>query len=185
MKTLVFFLEEPSAKEMLEGIRMRIPATDTEWRYVVFSGKQDLEKNLVKRLKGWLKPNSLFVIMRDQDAGDCVIIKKRLASLCMEGGKGQALVRVACHELESFYLGDLKAVEKGLGLKGIASEQQRSRFRNPDFLSNPSEELSKLTRGMYQKIAGSRAISPFLDLSSNTSHSFNVLIGGLKKLLDV
>lgn len=91
MKTLVFFLEEPSAKEMLEGIRAMIPAPDIEWRYVVFSGKQDLEKNLVKRLRGWLKPDSLFVVMRDQDAGNCVTIKKRLASLAWRPEKVKPL----------------------------------------------------------------------------------------------
>jgi hypothetical protein len=183
MKTIVFFLEEPSAKEMLEGILPRILPSDITRRYIVFQGKQDLEKNLVKRLRGWQLPDSVFVIMRDQDAGDCMTVKKRLVDLCEQAGKWNALVRVACHELESFYLGDLKAVEIGLELKGIASEQRKSKFRKPDLLANPSEELSKLTRGNYQKISGSRAIARCLDPSSNSSHSFNVLLSGIRRLI--
>jgi len=184
MKTIVFFLEEPSAKEMLEGLLPRILPPDATPRYIVFQGKQDLEKNLVKRLRGWLLPESVFVVMRDQDAGDCFTVKKRLVDLCLQAGKEDTLVRVACRELESFYLGDLQAVEKGLGLRGIASEQRKSKFRNPDELGNPSEELSKLTHGIYQKKPGSRAIAPCLDLSANKSNSFNVLLAGIKRLID-
>lgn len=49
-------------------------------------------------------------------------------------------------------------------------------------LKNPAEELKKLTNGLYQKVAGSRSIAPCLDLHNNKSHSFNVLIKGIRKL---
>jgi hypothetical protein len=58
-------------------------------------------------------PDSFFVVLRDQDSGDCLEIKERLMALCGRAGKEDALVRIACRELESFYLGDLKAVERG------------------------------------------------------------------------
>ncbi|MFH0994156.1 MAG: hypothetical protein V1844_01455 [Pseudomonadota bacterium] len=51
MKWLVFFLEEPSAKEMLEGILPQILPTDVTSKFVVFRGKQDMEKRLVLRLR--------------------------------------------------------------------------------------------------------------------------------------
>lgn len=51
MKTMVFFLEEPSAKEMLAGVLPRILPDDIQIRYLVFRGKQDLEKNLQKKLE--------------------------------------------------------------------------------------------------------------------------------------
>jgi hypothetical protein len=183
MKTIVFFLEEPSAQEMLEGVLSRILPPDVKPRYLIFQGKQDLEKNLVKKLRGWQLPESVFVVMRDQDSGDCVSIKQKLARLCQESGKKNVLVRVACHELESFYLGDLQAVEKGLGLRGISSHQDKSKFRKPDELGNPSEELEKLTKNNYQKVAGSRAIAPYLNLAGNRSESFNVLVSGIRRLV--
>lgn len=71
MITLVFFLEEPSAEEMLKGILPKILPDYVVARFIVFQGKQDLEKQLVRRLKLWRAPNSLFLVLRDQDSGDC------------------------------------------------------------------------------------------------------------------
>jgi len=185
MKTIVFFLEEPSAREMLAGVLPRILPEHMQVRYIVFQGKQDLEKNLQKKLRGWLMPDSIFVVMRDQDSGDCRAIKARLLGLCQASGREKVLVRVACRELESFYLGDLAAVERGLGLRGLKSQQQERKFRNPDLLGNPAEVLFKLTNNVYDKIAGSRAIAPHLNLTANCSTSFNVLLSGIKNLLVV
>ena len=182
VRTVVFFLEEPSAREMLGGLLPRLLPRDVAVRYVVFQGKQDLEKNLTKRLRGWRLPDSAFVVMRDQDSSDCRAVKAKLAGLCHESGKREALVRVACHELESFYLGDLAAVEKGLGLKGVREQQQNRKFRSPDTLESPSRELKRLTKNKYQKIAGSRAIAPHLDLEANCSRSFNVLVSGIRTI---
>lgn len=183
MKTLVFFLEEPSAREMLEGVLPRILPDNIQLRFLVFQGKQDLEKNLKKRLQGWMTPDSFFVVMRDQDSGDCREIKNKLANLCNEAGRDGVLIRVACRELESFYLGDLAAVEQGLGLKGIANQQQKRKFRNPDELFNPADELYRLTENKYDKIAGSRAIAPYLSLETNRSNSFRVLLSGIISLV--
>lgn len=183
MKTIVFFLEEPSAKEMLQGVLPRILPDNVCVRYLVFQGKQDLEKNLVPRLRGWLFPESIFVVLRDQDSGDCVLVKEQLANLCQQAGKNNILIRIACHELESFYLGDLAAVERGLGVKKLSMKQRSAKYRNPDKLANPSEELRKITAEKYQKISGSRAIGTYLDIEHNYSNSFNVLISGIRKLV--
>lgn len=184
MKTLVFFLEEPSAREMLQGILPRLIPDTIHVRYLVFNGKQDLEKNLKPKLRGWRQPDTVFVVMRDQDSGDCRKIKSGLLDLCRDTGKNGILIRIACRELESFYLGDLAAVEKGLGLNGLASHQQKRKFRNPDTLGSPSRELRRLTNEAYEKIAGSRAVSPHLNLKSNCSQSFNILVSGIQKLLE-
>lgn len=183
MKTIVFFLEEPSAREMLEGVLPRILPQNIQIRYLVFRGKQDLEKNLKKRLCGWKLSNSVFVVMRDQDSGDCKTIKAKLSDLCREAGREGVLVRVACRELESFYLGDLSAVEQGLGIKGLETQQQKKKFRNPDALSCPAEELYRLTNNRYDKVVGSRAIAPFLNLETNFSKSFRVLVSGIANLV--
>lgn len=184
MRTFVFFLEEPSAKEMLKGVLHRILPDEIFIRYVIFQGKQDLEKNLNIKLRAWKLPNCTFIVMRDQDSGDCKEIKKNLANICEKTCKKGVLIRIACHELESFYLGDLAAVEKGLDLKGLERKKQQRKFRDPDLLANPSEEMFKLTNNIYDKVSGSRAIAPYLDLESNTSKSFNTLISGIKNLIE-
>ncbi len=58
-------------------------------------------------------------------------------------------------------------------------------FKTPDKLANPSEELYKLTKKKYQKVAGSRVIAPHLEIDgTNKSHSFNILLPGIKKLIE-
>ncbi len=104
MRTFVFFLEEPSAREMLDGILPRILPDGIFIRYVVFQGKQDLEKNLKLKLRAWKLPDCSFIVMRDQDSGNCKEIKTKLANICKDTGKTEVLIRIACHELESFYL---------------------------------------------------------------------------------
>jgi hypothetical protein len=182
MRTLAFFLEEPSAKAMLEGLVPRLvpPNTPVELRFVVFAGKQDLEKQLVKRLRGWILPETTFIVLRDQDAGDCREIKAKLVELCTAAGRPTALVRIACQELESFYLGDLAAVERGLELTGLVHHGKKAKYRNPDKLSSPSVELRQLTKGRYQKISGSRAIGVELSIHHNCSPSFAALVAGLR-----
>ena len=184
MMTLVFFLEEPSAEEMFKGILPKILPDHVVARFIVFQGKQDLEKQLVRRLKLWRAPNSLFLVLRDQDSGDCRVIKQNLLDKCRAAQKPNAIVRIACHELESFYLGDLRAVDKGLGISSLSRLQNKRKYRKPDKLANPARELMSLTKNYYQKVSGSRAIGRYLDVENNLSHSFNVLIKTIKRIIN-
>ncbi|MFH0994155.1 MAG: hypothetical protein V1844_01450 [Pseudomonadota bacterium] len=111
-------------------------------------------------------------------------VKNTLALLCRQAGKPEALIRVVCKTLESFYLGDLFAVEKAFGINGLAKQQQKKKFRSPDNLGNPAEELSKITNQRYQKMSGSRTLAPLLTMEKNLSHSFNVLIRGIHRILE-
>ena len=182
MSEWVFFLEEPSARGMLEGLLPRIAPQHMAVRYIVFEGKQDMEKQLVRRMRGYRQADARFFIIRDQDSGDCLIIKTRLKQFCRDADRPTTVIRIACHELESFYLADLAAVEQGLGISGIASRQTSQKFRTPDRLGSPSRELTALTKGRYQKISGSRAIAPHLDLENTRSHSFKVLVDALRRM---
>jgi Domain of unknown function (DUF4276) len=185
MRRLIFFLEEPSAEEMLKGILPKILPEDVFPEYKVFEGKQDLEKRLPILLRAWRAPDCSFLVMRDQDSGDCRVIKAKLASLCLSVARSYVpiLIRIACRELESFYLGDLAAVQMGMGISGLTEKQNTKKYREPDKLGNPSGELRWLTAGNYQKILGSRAIAPHLDVEGNKSHSFRVLVSGIRKLI--
>lgn len=187
MRSLVFFLEEPSARAFLEQFVPRIlPEAEVVTRYIVFEGKQDMDKRLLRRMRGWLEPDSLFVVLRDQDSSDCVQLKNRLLQTCREAGRAaQTLVRIACRELESWYLGDLAAVERGLGVQGLSRQQGKRKFRNPDHLGSPSQELLKLTSQRYQKVRDSRALGKELglDLATNQSASFRAFLVGMRELL--
>lgn len=187
MSTLVCLLEERSAEEMLKAVLPKVLPSGWETTFITFEGKQDLEKKLKRRIQYWQKPDSYFLVMRDQDSGNCIAVKRNLKELLIETGRtDRILVRIACHELESFYLGDLAAVENGLGIPRLSEQQQKSKFRSPDILANAAEELEKITGKKYQKITGSRSIAPYLALDgSNRSTSFNALVHGLKLLLHI
>jgi hypothetical protein len=182
MSELVFLLEEQSARVMLEGLLPRLELPIGIVRYIVFEGKSDLEANVILRLQHYQSSNAHFVILRDQDSGDCRGLKSSLTEKCRQAGRPGTLVRIACHELESWYLADLAAVEHGLAIAGLAQKQNRAKFRRPDSLTNACEELEKLTNGRYQTVSGSRAIGPHLNPDNRRSKSFAVFIQGIRKI---
>lgn len=183
MSEIVFALEEASAKELLSRLVPRLLGGDTKVRFLVFEGKQDLQKQLPAKLRGYLNPSAKFLVLRDQDDHpDCKTLKGELKRLCRQAGRPSTTIRIACRELESFYLGDLAAVEKGLGLKGLSKQQLKQKFRNPDRLHSPSRELAQLTDGAYQKVSGSRAIAPHLSLEDSRSDSFLWLVAAIRAM---
>lgn len=184
MKELVFLLEEPSAKAMLETLLPRFLYKDTQFRCIPFEGKQDLEKQLTHKIRAYQNNNARFIVLRDQDSNpDCVELKRKLLNLCDASGKAdRCLVRIACKELETFYLADLQAVEHGLELHNIARKQRNSKFRNPDNLGNPSQELRLLTNNRYEKVAGSREIGKHLNIENERSKSFRNLILAIRRM---
>jgi hypothetical protein len=119
--------------------------------------------------------------VRDQNSSDCIKLKQRLKQLCQKAQQPNVLIRIVCHELESWFLGDLAAVEKAFQKKGLAKQQNKKKFRDPDCLANASQELAKLIKD-YEKLSGAIMIAPHLDLVNNRSHSFHVFISGVQKL---
>ena len=185
MSEIVFFLEEPSAEAMLEGFLPKALPAGPSYRCIVFEGKQDLEKQLVKRMRGYRVPHSGFVVLRDQDSGDCKKIKSIFVQKCNEAKHPDALIRIACYELESWYLADLCAVEKAFSLSGfIKKYQNKMKFRSPDEFPSPAKTLKNIVP-LYQKVSGSRAIGPHIDPNNSRSRSFYSFVSGLRKLCEL
>ena len=182
MKHLVFLLEEPSARDLLEGLLPKLlPATIYPY-YFVFEGKQDLEAQMVRKLRGWRKPDSAFVVLRDQDAGDCRKVKKGLAGLVAESDRAPSLVRVACRELESWIVGDWQAISKAFERPELAAHGLKEAHRTPDLLVRPVETIRKFVPE-YQKRDGARRIGPLLDPDRNQSESFRAFCSGVRTLV--
>lgn len=184
MKELVFLLEEPSAKAMLESLLPRMLDQGIAVRCIVFEGKQDLMNQMDRRIRGYFNSEARFIIVRDQDsAPDCTVVKAEVLHHAHKSGRGEkTMVRIACRELESFYLADLAAVERALGIPRLAREQNRRKYRAPDYLGSPSKELDQLTKGNYQKVSGSREIGRYLLLDNERSLSFKNLIRGILRM---
>ena len=92
------------------------------------------------------------------------------------------MVRIACREMESWFLGDLQAVEKAYNIGGLSRRQQQRKYRNPDGLNNAAQELRRLVP-TYQKISGARTIGQHMDINNNCSVSFRVFIEGVYKVI--
>lgn len=183
MTNLVFLLEEPSAKVLLEGLLPQLLPAEVAPKYLTFEGKSDLERNIAKKLGGWLAPATHFVVLRDQDSHpDCKQVKARLLAE-VEKSSRPALVRVACRALEAWVAGDLEAVAKAFERPDVARHAAKEKFRDPDKLGSPVDELRSLIPG-YQKIDGARRVGPLLDPARNRSQSFRAFCAGLKRLFD-
>ena len=101
-------------KAFLEGFLPRILPPEQSFRLIPHEGKSDLEKSLPRKLRTWREPGARFIVVRDQDRADCVQVKAGLRALC-DGTGRDVLIRIACRELEAWYLADLSAVDKAYG----------------------------------------------------------------------
>lgn len=182
MKNLVFLLEEPSARDLLEGFLPSVLPAELFVRYVVFEGKQDMDRQLVRKLRLWLAPESVFVVLRDQDAADCKAVKQNLSNLVKMTGRRDVLIRVVCRELESWVIGDWNAVARAFEKPHLRAQARKAVYRNPDRLANPIRELRKFIPD-YQKRDGARRMGPLLNAERNQSQSFRIFCSGLEKLL--
>jgi hypothetical protein len=177
---IVFLLEERSMRELLEGMLPRL-FPDLQFKCISHEGKQDLEKSVPRKLKAWTEPGARFIIVRDNDGGDCHGQKRRLAGLCEGCGRDTVLVRIACQELEAWYLGDPEALATAYGDARLAKIGAKARFRDPDEVTNPSRALADLVPE-FQKLSGARRLAQHLTPTRNSSRSFQVFIEGVKRL---
>lgn len=178
---LVFMLEERSMKELLDGILPAILPDGVSFQTIPHEGKSDLEKSLPIKLRAWNEPNVAFVVVHDQDSNNCIALKRHLTELCSGFGR-RVLIRIPCHELESWYWGDLKAVSEAYG-KDLTGLGQKKSYREPDRIENPKRELKRFIPEMGQ-IDGARRIAKHMSISANTSYSFRVFIDGILRLCD-
>ncbi len=181
MKKIVFFVEGTSEEAFLNDLLPRVLPEQVDWLVIPHEGKKDLERSFPRKLRAWHEPEVHFVVLRDKDAGDCRKLKARLREMCETSGRPDSLVRIACHELESWFLGDLEAMAKAFDLPRIVKQKNKRKFQHPDNLANAKQELQKIVPG-YQKIGGARSIAPLLDLNRNRSHSFNIFLEGIRRI---
>lgn len=188
MIRLEFLLEEPSMENVLKILLPKILPAGYKLNQDYFlrphSGKSDLQKSIPNKMKGFrsFPGKVLFVILHDQDSNDCLELKKELTRLCQVPGGPRTLIRIVCRELESWYLGDMDAIEKAYPKFKADQYKKRSKFRNPE-LCNASDELEKLIPG-FQKGTASQTIPKHFDILCNKSTSFHCFISGLQRLLE-
>ncbi|PID27627.1 MAG: hypothetical protein CSB55_08110 [Candidatus Cloacimonadota bacterium] len=56
--------------------------------------------------------------------------QRKSATKCIDAGHNDVLILIACHDPESFYLGDLRAAGKAFGMRNLAAQQIKAKFRD-------------------------------------------------------
>lgn len=182
---VIFLLEEPSMKILLDGLLPRIfPGLNVGDHFlcVPHEGKSDLDRSIPRKLGAWREPGARFVIVRDNDNANCIVVKENFQRICHENGRPETLVRLVCQELESWYIGDLAALATAFSDKKLQSPALRKRFATPDTWQKPSAELHRLIP-TFQKGSGARAMASCLSAVDNRSASFNTFARGVQRIL--
>jgi hypothetical protein len=180
MRRVVFLLEEPSMKHLLDALLPRL-APGMNFLCVPHEGKNDLERSIPRKLMAWNEPDTRFVIVRDNDNADCTRLKERLRRLCIQGGHPDSLIRIPCQELEAWYLGELEALAAAYQRPKLARLAGKAKYQNPDALPKPSAEIEKLIPE-FQKQAAARCMGALLSGEHNQSRSFQVFLTGVQRL---
>lgn len=174
MSRLIFLLEERSMQVLLDGLLPRL-FPDLCFLCVPHEGKSDLEKSIPRKLRAWREPGARFLILRDNDGGDCRALKQHLASLCRQAGREEATVRIVCQELEAWYLGEPEALAQAFGLPRLRRLGDQARYRDPDRVTRPSDALAQEIPE-FQKVSGARRMADHLSSQRNRSRSFHAFI---------
>lgn len=193
-----FFLEEPSAEALLQGLLPKILPRSTSWNAIVFQGKSDLLTNLESRLKGyrhWIPDDWRIVVLVDEDREDCRALKARLEAIAQsagfatksepQAGKFTVVNRIAVEEIEAWYFGDGRALS--IAYPGVSPNlTNQARYRNPDEISGGTwEALERVLqragyyRGGLPKIEAARKMAAHMDPTRNISASFRCFVSGL------
>jgi hypothetical protein len=180
MKRVVFLLEEYSIRVLLEGLLPRL-IPGLAFLCVNFAGKQDLEKKIPTKLRAWREPGVRFVVVRDNDGAECEALKAKLVQLCAASGREDTLVRLACQELEAWYLGDPEALAAVFEDERLRAIGKQARYRDPDAVVQPSAALAELAP-RFQKVSSARAMGAHLTDLRNTSASFQAFVAGVRRV---
>ncbi len=186
-------VEEPSMEVVLMQL-LPVMLGSIPYQIRIFSGKQELLKQLPSRLRGyksWLPDDARIVVVVDRDSDDCVELKNRLELIAKEsgltsksraaGGIFQVINRIVIEELEAFFFGDWEAVRQAYP-KVPQNIPQKASYRKPDqILGGTSEALGRILssagyhKSVFRKIEAARAIAPYMIPEKNQSPSFRLL----------
>jgi len=166
-------------KVLLEGLLPRL-FPGLAILCIAHEGKQDLEKSIPRKLRAWYVPEDVFVVVRDNDGGDCRALKQHLVEEVKAAGRADTLVRIACQELEAWYFGDPDALATAYDRDDLRSLAAKAPYRDPDGIQQPASKLAELIDG-FQKLSGARALARLLR-RENRSRSYQAFMAGVERL---
>lgn len=189
MARVEILVEEPSMATCLKIILPHI--VPEKWKldenYFIrpHQGKGHLKKSIINKMpkfNHWYEPIAV-VVVHDQDSADCKKLKQELKEFAGNNINIPFLIRIVCKELESWYLGDMRAIQMAYQTFNSKLYVNKEEFRIPDKIVNPKEELKKILP-VYQEISSSQCIASYMDIANNRSYSFNKFITGIQKIFN-
>ncbi len=202
---LEFLLEEESMGKVLQKLLPRILPPSVGYSLHWLEGKENFERNLPNRLKGyshWLPETWLIIVMEDQDGRDCHQVKARMEEWAQrahlptrtnpDGERFRVINRVVVPRLEAWYFGDWDAVRAAYP-RVPDDIPRKSRYWNPDAIQEPDKQLLRILQDAgylkkhlkkLPKVTVAKAISPHMDPDRNRSHSFRVFYHTLQSILE-
>ena len=182
---IFFLLEEQSMKSALKALLPKI-IPDKQYKLIPHNGKMDLKQAIPKVVPSLSKnENAKIVIIQDKDNDVCLKLKNELLSLT-RNAKCPILVRIACEELEAWFLGDMRAIERAFPRFKADNYINKKPYRKIDKIKKPSLVLKKLIPELkdydiFPKRKIAEAISYQMNIDENRSTSFKNLVTGLCK----
>lgn len=177
--------EEPSMENFLRVILPKILPNDYQLDINCFihahEGKSHLKKSIPRKIRAYPRygyPVKVLII-HDQDSNDCVKLKNELLGLCNSIVEIPVIIRIACRELENWYLGDMCAIEAVYPETKASKLIRKAKYRNPDTVFG-AFELGQLTKN-FSKSHASREIPKYMNTDNNNSVSFNHFVAGVDK----
>lgn len=164
-------------KALLDGLLPRL-FPGLRFLCVPHEGRDDLEMSVRRKLRAWREPGVRFAVVRDNDRGDCRARKDNLRELCRAAGRQDTLVRIACQELEAWYLGEPDALADAFHQESLRGIQRKARFRDSDAVPYPARAVARLVPE-FQKVSGARRMAQHLSRERNRSTSFRAFMNGV------
>ncbi len=184
---LEILVEEPSMDSFLRVILPRILSqgyeVDQNCFIRPFEGKSDLMSSIPNKVNGYKNyvwPVKLL-ILHDQDSNDCVELKNEITNTILENNDQiEFKVRIVCRELESWYFGDMEAIEAVFPRTKASTLENKAKYRNPDNIFG-APEMERLIDG-FKKSFASREIPHHMNIIRNRSTSFQHFVAAISEL---
>ena len=168
----------------------KILSDEVLFRVYPHQGKQDLEKALKKTVPSISKmPGAKILITRDKDSADCIEVKEKINTIIAGKCHCDYFMRIICKELESWFLGDLTAIQLAYPKFKPVDYSNKADCTNVDKITQPNNYLLKIIAAYNDletlpKLEVSETVAPLLNLETNKSASFTQTIAAIKKLAD-
>jgi hypothetical protein len=188
---IIFLVEDYSMRKFLEGILPRLGFKEDFFEIKHHRGKEDLISNLRQIIPSLSKRAQQIIVIIDQDKQDCVVLKDKIKKK-MAYCSCEYKIRIACYELEAWFLGDMEAIAKCSSRFKAGFFQGKKKYRDIDNIEKPSRVIEEIVSDWKERYASkpqfAKTIAPFVSLErknfkkANRSHSFQVLLETLYEL---